>query len=98
MYPVNCLEVGVGAQAIYTSISREFPQIPHAGSVEEVEFRRRCDKISPSISLYSLLFNGYQELFPWGKADHSPPSSGRGQECVELYLQSPTRLHGVVLS
>jgi hypothetical protein len=30
--------------------------------------------------------------------DHSPPSSAEVKECVELYLRSPIRLHGVVLS
>jgi hypothetical protein len=30
--------------------------------------------------------------------DHSPPSSAKVKECVELYLHSPIRLHGVVLS
>jgi hypothetical protein len=32
------------------------------------------------------------------EADHSPPSSAEVTECVELYLHSPIRLHGVVLS
>jgi hypothetical protein len=32
------------------------------------------------------------------KVDHSPPSSAEVKECVELYLHSPIRLHGVVLS
>jgi hypothetical protein len=32
------------------------------------------------------------------KADHSPPSSAEVKEWVELYLHSPIRLHGVVLS
>jgi hypothetical protein len=32
------------------------------------------------------------------EADHSPPSSDEVKECVELYLHSPIRLHGVVLS
>jgi hypothetical protein len=31
------------------------------------------------------------------KAGHSPPSSAEIKEWVELYLHSPTRLHGVVL-
>jgi flagellar basal body-associated protein FliL len=35
---------------------------------------------------------------PRREADHSPPSSAEVKECVELYLHSPTRLHGVVLS
>jgi hypothetical protein len=52
----------------------------------------------------SLLSNAYQGLFPWGvkrpgrEADHSSPSSAEVKECVELYLHSPIRLHGVVLS
>jgi hypothetical protein len=32
------------------------------------------------------------------EADHSPPSSVEVKECVELYLHSPLRLHGVVRS
>jgi hypothetical protein len=32
------------------------------------------------------------------KADYSPPSSPEVKECVELYLPSPIRLRGVVLS
>jgi hypothetical protein len=35
---------------------------------------------------------------PEREADHSPPSSAEVKECVELYLHSPIRLHGVVLS
>jgi hypothetical protein len=35
---------------------------------------------------------------PGREADHSPPSSSEVKECVELYLHSPIRLHGVVLS
>jgi hypothetical protein len=31
-------------------------------------------------------------------ADHSPPSSAEVKKCVGLYLHSPTRLHGVVVS
>jgi hypothetical protein len=27
---------------------------------------------------------------PGCEADHSPPSSAQGQECVELYLHSPS--------
>jgi hypothetical protein len=30
--------------------------------------------------------------------DHSPPSSVEVNECVELYLQSPIRLHVVLIS
>jgi len=32
------------------------------------------------------------------EADHSPPSSAEIKECVELYLHSPIRLQGAVLS
>jgi hypothetical protein len=32
------------------------------------------------------------------EADHSPPSSAEVEKCVELYLHSPIRLYGVVLS
>jgi hypothetical protein len=35
---------------------------------------------------------------PGREADHSLPSSAEVKECVELYLHSPIRLHGVVLS
>jgi hypothetical protein len=35
---------------------------------------------------------------PGREADHSLPSSAEAKECVELYLHSPIRLHGVVLS
>jgi hypothetical protein len=35
---------------------------------------------------------------PGSEADHSPPSSAEVKECVELYLHSPIRLHGVVLN
>jgi hypothetical protein len=35
---------------------------------------------------------------PGREADHSPPSSAEVKECVELYLHSPIRLHGVMLS
>jgi hypothetical protein len=34
---------------------------------------------------------------PGREADHSPPSSAKVKECMELYLHSPIRLHGVVL-
>jgi hypothetical protein len=32
------------------------------------------------------------------EADHSPPSGADVKEYVELYLHSPIRLHGIVLS
>jgi hypothetical protein len=32
------------------------------------------------------------------EADHPPPSSAEFKESVELYLHSPIRFHGVVLS
>jgi len=35
---------------------------------------------------------------PGRKADHSPPSNAEVKECVELYLPSTIRLHGVVFS
>jgi len=35
---------------------------------------------------------------PGREADHSLPFSAEVKECVELYLHSPTRLHGVLLS
>jgi hypothetical protein len=35
---------------------------------------------------------------PGREADHSPPSSAGVKECMELYLHSPIRLHGVVFS
>jgi hypothetical protein len=35
---------------------------------------------------------------PGRETDHSPPSSAEVKECQELYLHSPIRLHGVVLS
>jgi hypothetical protein len=35
---------------------------------------------------------------PGREADHSPTSSAEVKEWVELYLHSPIRLHGVVLS
>jgi hypothetical protein len=35
---------------------------------------------------------------PGREANHSPPSSAEVKECVELYLHSPIRLPGVVLS
>jgi hypothetical protein len=34
---------------------------------------------------------------PGGEPDQSPPSSAEVKECVELYLYSPIRLHGVLL-
>jgi hypothetical protein len=35
---------------------------------------------------------------PGREAGHSPPFSAEVKECVELYLHSPIRLNGVVLS
>jgi hypothetical protein len=34
--------------------------------------------------------------WPGREADHSPPSSAEVKECVDLYLHSPVRLHGVI--
>jgi hypothetical protein len=36
--------------------------------------------------------------WPGREADHSPPYSAEVKECVECYLHSPIRLHGVVFS
>jgi len=37
--------------------------------------------------------------WPEREADHLPPSvSAEDEECVELYIHSPIRLHGVVLN
>jgi hypothetical protein len=35
---------------------------------------------------------------PGSEADYSSPSSAEVKECAELYLHSPIRLHGVVLT
>jgi hypothetical protein len=35
---------------------------------------------------------------PGREADHSPPPSAEVKECVELYLHSPIRPHGVEFS
>jgi hypothetical protein len=35
---------------------------------------------------------------PEREADYSPPSSAEVKVCVEIYLHSPIRLHGMVLS
>jgi hypothetical protein len=35
---------------------------------------------------------------PGREADHLPPSSAEVKECVDLYLHSPIRLHGVMFS
>jgi len=35
---------------------------------------------------------------PESESDNSPPSSAEVKECTKLYLLSPIRLHGVVLS
>jgi len=35
---------------------------------------------------------------PWRETDHSPPPRAEVKECVELYFQSPIRLHDVVHS
>jgi hypothetical protein len=32
------------------------------------------------------------------EADHSPPTSAEVKKTVDLYIHSPTRLHGVVLN
>jgi len=35
---------------------------------------------------------------PRREADHSAPSNAEANECMELYLHSPIRLHSVVFS
>jgi len=35
---------------------------------------------------------------PGHEVDHSPPSSAEVKECVELYLNFPIHLHGMMLS
>jgi hypothetical protein len=67
-----------------------------------------------NFSLYHRVQNGsgvHPAFYPMGsrgsflgvkrprrEADHSPPSNAEVKELVELYLHSPIRLHGVVLS
>jgi hypothetical protein len=51
----------------------------------------------------NLLYSGYRELFPVGKAAGAwswllTSNWCRGQENVDLYIHSPIRLHGVVLN
>jgi len=47
----------------------------------------------------SLLSNGYRGVKrPGCEAHHSPPSSAKVKECMELYFNSPICLHCVVLS
>jgi hypothetical protein len=50
----------------------------------------------------NLLSNGYQELFPWGKADWAwnwPLTfyKRQGQEYMDLYIHSPLSLHGIIV-
>jgi hypothetical protein len=49
---------------------------------------------------YSVCTGGFlPEVKAAGReAHHSPPSSAEIKECLELYLHSPIRLHGVVRS
>jgi hypothetical protein len=56
--------------------------------------------LGPHLTSYPVGTRGYfpGEKRPGREADHSPPSSAEVKECVELYLYSPIRLHGVVLS
>jgi len=42
-------------------------------------------------------FSGGKAAEAWNWQS-SPPSSAEVKECVELYVHSPIRLHGVVLS
>jgi hypothetical protein len=50
----------------------------------------------PSLLSKGILSLGVKR--PGREADHSSPSSAEAKESVELYLHSPIRLHGVVLS
>jgi hypothetical protein len=53
--------------------------------------------IQPPIQwVRGILFLGLKR--PGREIDHSPPSSAEDKEYVELYLHSPIRLDGVVLS
>jgi len=46
----------------------------------------------------SLLSNGYQGLFPWGReADHSPPSSAEVKNAWSHTSTPAIRLYSVVL-
>jgi hypothetical protein len=59
--------------------------------------RPTLEPIQPPIQWRSgAVFLGAKR--PGRKADHSLPTSAEAKECVELYLHSPVRLHGVVLS
>jgi hypothetical protein len=51
----------------------------------------------PSIQCVTGVLNlGVEQ--PGREFDHSPLYSAEVKECVELYLHSPIRLHGVALS
>jgi hypothetical protein len=56
-----------------------------------------CNTIQPPIQWVPGALSLGVKL-PGREADHSPPSSAEVKESMELYLHSPIRLHGVVLS
>jgi hypothetical protein len=69
--------------------------------MDESAYGRKCAqstvRYQPPIQLVSgALPLGVKR--PRREADHSPTSSAEVKERVELYLHSPIRLHGVVLS
>jgi hypothetical protein len=49
---------------------------------------------SPALEFTHFLSNGYRYHFPWRWREMKPTSWGK--ECVDLYLHSPIRLHGVL--
>jgi hypothetical protein len=47
----------------------------------------------------NLLSNGFRGVkWPGREADHSPPTSSEAKTCVDIYIHSPIRLHGIVLN
>jgi hypothetical protein len=69
----------------------------HLGFHYTTAFRTALGPTQPPIQwLPGALSLGVKR--PGREADYSPPSNAEVKECVELYLHSPIRLHGVVLS
>jgi hypothetical protein len=69
------------------------PRINHQSINQSISF---TPVISPIQWVTEALSLGVKQ--PGREAGHSSPSSAEVKVCVELYLQSPTRLHGVVFS